>query len=101
MRRVLVLRMPAHAAFRACTGQLGWWSVLVAAGRPARARVSARRNASGRRYRPGMRRTRPAASARGIPAAVTNRGRAEDPRRTGTAWTAVRNLDLATPITGM
>ena len=39
--------------------------------------------------------------ARGIPAAVTNNGRAEDPRATGTAWVAVRNLDLTTPITGM
>ena len=48
-----------------------------------------------------MRRTRSAASAVGIPAAVTNRGRAEDPRRTGTAWVAVRNWDLATPMTGM
>ena len=48
-----------------------------------------------------MRRTRSAASARGIPAAVTYSGRPEDPRTTGTAWVAVRNLDLATPITGM
>ena len=48
-----------------------------------------------------MRRTRSAASAAGIPAAVTNNGRTEDPRTTGTAWVAVRNRDLATPITGM
>jgi hypothetical protein len=41
------------------------------------------------------------ASAAGIPAAVTNSERPEDPRTTGTAWVAVRNLDLATPITGM
>jgi len=47
-----------------------------------------------------MRRTRSAAPPAGIPAAVTNSGRTEDPRRTGTAWVAVRNLDLATPITG-
>ena len=33
-----------------------------------------------------MCRTRSAASPRGIPAAVTNNGRAEVPRRTGTAW---------------
>ena len=44
---------------------------------------------------------RSAASAVGIPAAVTNSGRAEDPRWTGTAWIAVRYRDLATPITGM
>ena len=37
----------------------------------------------------------------GIPAEVTNSGRTEDPRTTGTGWVAVRNLDLATPITGM
>jgi len=48
-----------------------------------------------------MRRTRSAASALGIPAAVTNSGRTGDPRTTGTAWAAVQNLDLATPITGM
>jgi hypothetical protein len=35
-----------------------------------------------------MCRTRSAASPRGIPAAVTNNGRAEVPRRTGTAWVA-------------
>ena len=69
LEKLLSCRFP-----RVCAGQLGWWSVLVAAGRPARARVSARRSASGRRYRPAMRRTRSAASARGIPAAVTNRG---------------------------
>ena len=44
-----------------------------------------------------MRRTRSAASARGIPAAVTNSGRTEDPRRTGTAWVAVRNRDFGHP----
>jgi hypothetical protein len=38
------------------------------------------------------------ASAAGIPAAGTNSERPEDPRTTGTAWVAVRNLDLATPI---
>jgi hypothetical protein len=53
------------------------------------------------RYRPAKRRTRSAASALGLPVAVTNSGRAEDPRTTGTAWVAVRNRDLATPITGM
>jgi hypothetical protein len=74
---------------------------MVAAGGPARARVSARRSASGSRCRSAMRRTRSAASALGIPAAVTNNGRAEDPRTTGTAWVAVRNLDSATPVTGM
>jgi len=44
-----------------------------------------------------MRRTRSAASTAGIPAAVTNSVRTEDPRTTGTAWVAVRNRDLATP----
>jgi len=48
-----------------------------------------------------MRRTRSAAWAAGIPAAVMNSGRMEAPRRTGTAWVVVRNWDLATPITGM
>jgi hypothetical protein len=66
-----------------------------------RARVSARRSASGSRYRSAMRRTRSAASVLGIPTTVTNSGRAEEPRTTGTAWVAVQNLDLATPITGM
>ena len=64
---------------------------MVATGGPARARVSARRKASGSRYRAAMRRTRSAASAAGIPAAVTNSGRTEDPRTTGTAWVAARN----------
>ena len=32
--------------------------------------------------------------------AMNQAARTEDPRRTGTAWVAVRNLDLATPITG-
>ncbi len=81
-------------------GQSGWRSVMVATGGPARARVSARRRASRSRYRPAMCRTRFAAPPAGIPAAVTSSGRTEDPRRTGTAWVAVRNLDLATPITG-
>jgi hypothetical protein len=70
---------------------------VVAAGEPARARVSARRSASGSRYRPAMRRTRSAASTAGIPAAVTNSGRSEDPRTTGSAWVAVRNRDLGHP----
>jgi hypothetical protein len=74
---------------------------MVTIGEPARARVSARRSASGSRYRPTMRRTRSAASALGIPDAVTNSGRAEDPRTTGTAWLAVRNRDLATQMIGM
>ena len=86
---------------RVCVGQLGWRLVMVAGGGPVRARVSARRSASGSRYRPAMRRTRSAASAAGIPAEVTNSRRTEDPRRTGAAWVAVRNLDLAAPITGM
>jgi hypothetical protein len=34
-------------------------------------------------------------------AAVTNSGRAGHPRRTGSALVAVRNLDLATPVTGI
>ena len=72
----------------------------MAAGRPARARVSARRSASGAGTGRPCAGPGPRVGA-GIPAAVTNRGRAEDPPRTGTAWMAVRNLDLATPITGM
>jgi hypothetical protein len=36
----------------------------------------------------------------GIPAAVTNSSQAQDPRRTGTVRAAVRNRDLATPVTG-
>jgi hypothetical protein len=32
---------------------------------------------------------------------VTNNGRTEDPRTTGTAWVGVWNRDLATPVTGM
>jgi hypothetical protein len=85
---------------RVWVGQPGWRPVMVTAGGPARARVSARRRASGSRYQPAMRRTRSAASVAGIPAAVTNSGRAEAPRRTGTARVAVRNLDLATPSPG-
>ena len=38
---------------------------------------------------------------RGHPAAVTNNGRTEVPRSTGTTWIAVWKADLATPITGM
>ena len=94
--RTLSCRVP-----RFWVGQPGWRPVTVVAGGAARARVSARRSASGSRYRPAMRRTRSAASAGGIPAAVTNNGRAEDPRWTGAAWVTVRNLDFATPITGM
>jgi hypothetical protein len=86
---------------RVWVGQSGWRPVMLTAAGPARARVSARRSASGSRYRLAMRRTRSAASALGIPAVVTNNGRTEDPRTTGTAWVAVRNLDLATAITGM
>jgi hypothetical protein len=55
---------------------------MLAGGGPAPARVLGRRSAPGSRYRPAMRRTRAAASARGIPAAVTNSGRPEDPRTT-------------------
>jgi hypothetical protein len=66
--------------------QLGWRSVIVVAGGSARARVSARRRASGSRYRPAIRRTRSAASAAGIPAVVTNNELTQDPRTTGTAW---------------
>ena len=39
--------------------------------------------------------TRSAAASRGIPAVVTNNGRAEVPRSTGTACVAVRNAVLA------
>ena len=69
-------------------------------GLPARGglRREARREAGTRRP---CHRTRFAAMAAGIPAAVTNKGRAEVPRWTGTAWVAVRNRDSATPITGM
>ena len=44
---------------------------------------------------------RSAASAAGIPAAVTNNGPTEDPCTTGMAWVAVPNRDLVTPVTGM
>ena len=87
---------------RAPTGQPGWRPVMMAAGGPARRgcqRGAARRAAGAGRE--AMRRNRSAASAAGIPAAVTNSGRAEDLRMAGTAWVAVRNLDLATLITGM
>jgi hypothetical protein len=36
-----------------------------------------------------------------IPPAVTSNGRAEVPRKTSTAWVAVLNADLVTPITRM
>src|SRR6185437_16155773 len=68
--------------------------------RPWRARVSARRRASGIRWRPAICRTSSAAPRREIPAAVTYSGRAEVPRSTGMAWVAVRKAVLATPITG-
>ena len=67
---------------------------------PVRARASVRRSASGSRNGLAICRTRAAASARGIPAAVTNSGRDELPRRTSTAWLALRNRVLATPMTG-
>jgi hypothetical protein len=85
---------------RACLGQPGWRPVNVAAGWPTRTRVSARRSASGQPV-PGQPCAGPGPAAAGIPAAVTNSGLTEDPRRTGTAWVAVRNRDLATPITGI
>ena len=56
--------------------------------------------ASGSRRRPTICRTRSAASAQGISAAVTYSGRAEGPRRTAMAWVSVRRGALATPITG-
>ena len=68
---------------RVCIVQLDWRSVMVAAGGPARAGVSARRSASGSGYRSASCRTRSGAAARGIPAALTNNGRPEDPRRAG------------------
>jgi hypothetical protein len=48
---------------RVCEGQSVWRSAVAAAGGTARARVSARRSASGSRYRPAMCRTRSAALA--------------------------------------
>jgi hypothetical protein len=66
-------------------GQLGWRAIMAAGG-SARARVPARRSASSGRYRPAMCHTRSAEYAAGIPAAVTDNGRTEDPRTTGTAW---------------
>ena len=62
--RVRFCRVP-----RFCVGQPGWGPATVVAGRAARARVSARRSASGSRYRPAMRRTRSAASGAGSPGA--------------------------------
>jgi len=43
---------------RVCVGQPGWRAVMVTVGGPIRARWSARRRASGSRYRPFMCRTR-------------------------------------------
>jgi hypothetical protein len=74
-----------------CVGQSDWRSVILAVGGPGRTRVSARASASGSRYRSAMTRTRSVAPSAGIPAAVANSGRAEDPRTTGTEWVAVRN----------
>ena len=48
-----------------------------------------------------MRRTMLAGSACGIPAAVTNSGRAELPRSTVAACVAVAEEVLAAPITGI
>src|SRR5215472_3876339 len=62
------------------------WLVWVIPGGPVRASVSAQRRASGIRNRPAMFWTRSAASVARIPAAVTNTGHAEVPRRTGMAW---------------
>ena len=81
------------------------WSVGLAGGHGGR-RIClregvARRSASGGPYRSAVRHIRSAASAAGIPAVVTNIGRLEDPRTTGTGWVAVWNRDLATPVTGM
>jgi len=84
----------AHACSARLRGQSGWRAVMAAGGSVG-ARVSARRDASGGRCRPAMCQTRSAASAAGIPAAVTSNGRAGDPRTTGTAWGAVWNRDLA------
>jgi len=90
----------SSAAFRASA-----WSVGLAGGygggRICLREVSGRRSASGGRYRPARCQTRSAASAAGIPAAVTNNGPTEDPRRTGTGWVGVWNRDLAAPVTGM
>jgi len=76
----------AHAAFRASA-----WSVGLAGGhgggRICPREVSARRSASGGRCRSAMCQTRSAASAAGIPAAVTSngayRGAAQDRHRVG------------------
>jgi len=67
--------MYSSAAFRAAA-----WSVELAGGhgggriclREGVGRVSARRSASGGRYRPATCQTKSAASAAGIPAAVTS-----------------------------
>jgi hypothetical protein len=100
---------PTRRVARTCrispvwVGQPGWRPVMAVRGwtlSPRGCRRGAVRRAAGTRS--AMRRTRSAASARGIPAAVTNNGRPGDPRTTGTAWVTVRNRDLATtPITGM
>ena len=58
------------------------------------------RSASGSRNGAAIRRVSSAAWASGIVAAVTNNGRAEFPCRASTAWLAVRNRVLATPMTG-
>ena len=63
--------------------------------------VWARRCASGGRFRLAMCQARSAASAAGIPAAVTDNGRIEDPGTTGTARVPVWDRDLATPVTGV
>jgi len=73
----------------------------VSVGGPVRGGVPSRRRASGIRNRPAMFWTRAAASVARIPAAVTNTGRTEVPRRTAMAWVAMRKADLAKPITGM
>jgi len=52
------------------------------------------------RNSPAIRATRSAASAMGIPAAVTYRGREDRPRQTRAACVAVLNADFATPTTG-
>jgi hypothetical protein len=90
-------RSRVHAAFRACAyvSRAGGRSCWLRADLSVRG--CRRGEVSGSRYRPAMRRTRSAASAAGIPEEVTNSGRPEDPRTTGTAWVAVRNRDLATP----
>jgi hypothetical protein len=86
---------------RVWVGQPGGWAVVLVSRPPRCARVSARRSRSGSRYRRAMCWTRSGPSVTGIPAVVMNIGRTDDPGTTGTAWVAVRNLDLATLIIGM